>query len=275
VHLALLTLYLWTTSGQGAPLTADAIMAKVAANQDQAEKIRAEYVYKQHIHVVSRKTNKKMMREETADYTAVPTPTGLSKQLITLTGRYWHKGKYLEFKGEPAPDVEGVDGSLVDDFRTELTDDRKSKDGLARDLFPLTTEEQSHYQFKLLGEESLRGRAVYHIQFRPKDKDDSADWAGEAFIDEAEFQPLLVTTKLAHRIPFVVRTMFGTDLPGIGFSVDYQRQPDGIWFPVSFGTEFRVRALFFLSQDVSISLQNSGFEHTHVHSTIQYPASKQ
>jgi len=111
-------------------------------------------------------------------------------------------------------------------------------------------------------------RSVYHLGFGPKDQKD-IDWAGEAFIDALDFQPVRVFTKLSRRIPFMVRTLFGTDVPGIGFDVHYQRQADGVWFPISFGTEFRLHVLFFLNRDISISLENSAFEHTHVKSKIE------
>ena len=35
-----------------------------------------------------------------------------------------------------------------------------------------------------------------------------------------------------------------------------------------FGTEFRLRVLFFLKRNISISLRNSGFEHVHVKSKV-------
>ena len=139
---------------------------------------------------------------------------------------------------------------------------------MGKDLFPLTSEEQKNYQFRLLGQETQEGRNVYHIGFRPKDKDEIT-WAGEAYIDAAEFEPVRVFTKLSRRIPFMVRTMLGTDLPGIGFNVVYARQEDGVWFPATFGTEFRIRALFFINRDVSIALENSAFERTHVKSTMK------
>jgi hypothetical protein len=135
-------------------------------------------------------------------------------------------------------------------------------------LFPLTSEEQKDYVFKLLGQETLQGRDVYHISFWPKDKDEIT-WAGEAYIDAEEFQPVRVFTKLARRIPLMVRTLLGTDLPGIGFNVVYHRQPDGVWFPATLGTEFRIRAVFFINRQVSVSLENSAFEHTHVVSKIK------
>src|SRR5207237_565245 len=64
-----------------AGLTAEAIMARVAANQDRSEALRKQYVYKQHIHILTHKRGGKLMREETADYNVVPTPDGTKKKL--------------------------------------------------------------------------------------------------------------------------------------------------------------------------------------------------
>jgi hypothetical protein len=58
-------------------------------------------------------------------------------------------------------------------------------------------------------------------------------------------------------------------VPGLGFSVQYRRQPDGVWFPTGLGTEFRLRAVFFLKRDVFISVENFDFEHTHVDTKIE------
>jgi hypothetical protein len=250
-----------------APLAAGAIMERVAANQDRSEALRKQYVYRQHIHILTHKPNGKLLREETADYDVAPTPDGTKKDLKLLTGRYWSKGKYEAFQGEPAPEAESLDGSMIHGFRDDLSNE-KTKDSLGKDLFPLTSEEQKAYDFTLLGREVQQGRSVYHIGFRPKDKDEIT-WAGEAYIDAAEFQPVRVFTKLSRRIPFGVRTFLGTDLPGIGFNVVYKRQDDGVWFPATFGTEFRIHALFFINRQVSISLENSGFQHTQVESKIK------
>jgi hypothetical protein len=267
---------------QTEPLKAEDIMARVAANQDRSEALRKEYVYKQHIHIATHNKSR-MVREETADYDVVPLPDGTTqKQLKLLTGRYWNKGKYVDFQGEPVPaagssdadlihslrnhepvpEAGRTDAALIHNLRNDLSND-KSKDGLARDLFPLTSEEQKGYEFKLLGQEVEAGRNVYHIAFTPKDKQE-VTWAGEAFIDAAEFQPVRVFTKMSGRIPLLVRKMW-FDLPGIGFNVVYKRQEDGVWFPSSFGTEFQMQfgPLFFSNRDISISLKNSGVEHTH------------
>jgi len=248
------------------PPTAEAIMARVATNQDSSEKLRSQYIYQQHIQVISKKPGGKVLREETADYQVVPKPDHTERKLEQLSGRYWHKGKYEAFSGEPVPEADSTDAELVHDFREDVTNE-KSKDGLAHDLFPLTTDEQKSYKFRLIDHEPFEGRQAYHIAFTPKDDDDT-DWAGEAYIDAAEFQPIYVFTKLSQPLPFGVRKFLGTDLPGIGFAVHYRRQADGVWFPSSLGSEFRIRALFFFNRIMTVSLENKAFEHTHVETRI-------
>ena len=249
--------------------TAGEIMSRVAANQDKAEKLRQEYVYQQHVHAISRMTNGRLMREVTDDYDVTPTPEGSTKQLKSRTGKYYQKGKYLDIKEGSDPedkDDESLDEDLTDGFIKDLVND-KSKDGLARHLFPLTTEEQNKYKFHLIGEAEQDGRVVYRLGFSPAAHDDYA-WAGEALIDKDDFQPVLVFTKLNKKLPLLVRGVLGTDVPGVGFSVHYRRQPDGVWFPVSFGTEFRLKVLFFMKRNIVLSLENKNFQHTHVDTKI-------
>jgi hypothetical protein len=274
-------------------LTADQIMSKVAANQDRTEAARTHYIYVQHIRAVSRKTNGRVMCEEITDSRVMPRANGSHQDLLKLDGRAWKKNQYVQYthlldsddpehkqvKSEQE-DLEGLDVDLVENLRKNLTDDapkddsekghirantsdqENSKDGLDKDLFPLTTKQQKKYLFQLEGQQRMNGRDVYHLSFRPKDKSDF-DWKGHAFIDTQEFEPVVVYTELSRKIPLAVRTLLGTDLPGLGFSVTYARQPDGVWFPVSFGTEFRMRVLFFLARDISMSLENTHFEKTH------------
>ena len=66
----------------------------------------------------------------------------------------------------------------------------------------------------------------------------------------------------------MVRALLGRVLPGLGFNVEYRRFDEGVWFPVSFGTEFRLRAVFFINRDIMISLENSAFERAKVESKI-------
>src|ERR1700722_2249961 len=159
----------------------------------------------------------------------------------------------------------GRNGGLIHGFREDLSNE-KTKDGLAKYLFRLISEQQEN-EFKLLRQETLEGRSVYHINFRPKDKNEHT-WAGEAYIEAAEFQPARVFTKLSRRISFAVRTLLDADLPGIGFNV-FTAAEDGIWLPAKFGPEVRIHALFFINRDVAISLENTGFQHTHVESKMK------
>ena len=69
-------------------LTAEAIMAQVAANQDRRDQLRSEYIYHQRIHVVLQKANGTKMRDELADYLITPTPTGTQRKLTAISGYY-------------------------------------------------------------------------------------------------------------------------------------------------------------------------------------------
>jgi hypothetical protein len=262
---------------------AESIMARVAANQDRAEVDRLHYVYVQHAHVVSRK-GKTVMCEEVTDSRVTPLASGSHQELLKLDGRLLRKSKYVTYtsllsKHDGKTGIENdhdslsvsvgdddTDRDLVEGMRSNLADDR-SNDGLGARLFPLTSKSQSDYRFHLVGREHINGRDVFHIDFRPKDKDDYG-WKGDAYIDAIAYQPVVVRTAMARNIPFAVRALLGTSLPGLGFTVVYAPQPDGVWFPVSFGTEFKLHVLFFFSREILIDAQNSDFEKTHVSSKI-------
>jgi hypothetical protein len=157
---------------------------------------------------------------------------------------------------------EGLDRDLVENMRKNLMHE-KSKDGINAHLFPLTSEEQKNYTYQLAGRERMNGHDVFHIAFRPKDKNDFG-WKGDAYIDTAAYQPVLVTTAMARKIPFAVRTLLGTDVPGLGFTVVYAPQADGVWFPASFSTEFKIHVLYFFHREIVLDAQNREFEKTHV-----------
>lgn len=315
--------------GQSAPeppLTAEAIMARVAANQDRTEAERAHYVYLQHAKTVSRRGGT-VMCEETTDYRVTPAAEGSHQELLRVDGRAREKHTYVNYTtllpddddqaksaaktksagsasnpgtsqaganqangaqalqpgqgtaaAQPAkPDDRDdstsisigngtVDRQIVEHMRKNLMED-KSRDGINAHLFPLTTKEQSDYVFQLTGRERMNGRDVFHIVFRPKDHRDFA-WKGDAYIDAAAFEPVLVTTGMSRKIPFAVRTFLGTNFPGLGFTVTYAPQPGGIWFPVTFSTEFKIEVLFFFRRTVIVDAENRDFEMTHVTTRI-------
>lgn len=263
-------------------LNAAYIMTRVAANQDRAEAERAHYVYLQHATMSSRKGHT-VLCEEITDYRITPSDSGVHDELLKLDGRLRLQGKYVAYH-TLAPDTdaskvennhdsvevtmggENADRDMVEHMRANLMHD-KSKDGLNSRLFPLTSKQQADYDFQLAGQERLNGHDVFHITFRPKDKSDFG-WKGEAYVDVKDFQPVMITTGMARKIPFAVRTFLGTNLPGLGFTVVYAPQADGVWFPVSLSTEFKIQVLYFFRRVIILNAQNREFEKTHVTSRM-------
>ena len=250
-------------------------MARVAANQDRSESARARYVYLQHARVISRH-GKTIQCEEVTDTRVAPGASGSEQLLLKLEGRRLVKKRYVTYHELRKPDehnggdkIEVEDGTadqdLVENLRKNLTNE-KSKDGLNAGLFPLTLKAQSQYHFELKGRERRNGRDTFHIAFTPTG--DSFGWKGDAWIDAEKFQPLAVQTALGHNVPFAVRTLLGTSVPGLGFSVTYAEQADGVWFPVSFGSEFKINVLFFYHRQMTFAIDNRDFQKTHVESRI-------
>ena len=255
------------------PLTAETILARVAENQDRANEARASYVYHQDVLIRLNRTNGKLAREEYSEYTVTPTPNGTQRERLVFRGRYQDHGKTVEFD-KPGFERKSLDadagltGGLTDSFGN----DKKSRDGVERDMFPLTTKEQRKYRFHLDGEEDYQGTPVYWITFEPLKNTGGDDqvWAGEALIHRDEFQSVLVTTHLAEKIPMWVKAVFGTDVKALGFKVTYKKFADGLWFPVTYGGEFQFKALFLYSRKVGLSLRNSDFHRLQAHSEVSY-----
>jgi hypothetical protein len=268
LKLLLLGFLAFTVARADAQLSAADIMKSVAAVQDRDQQERSRFVYEETIRVATRRPGGKLAREERAEYYVTPTATGIDKKRLAISGRYWHKGGYQDFRGEPVPEAGSLDGGLTASMRDDLTND-ESKDGLGKDLFPLTSEEQKELKFELEGTEVVEGRPVYCIRFAPKDSKEFT-WAGEAVIDKEELQPVSVYTRLSRRIPFFVRAFLGTDVPGLGFNVHYKRLDKDVWFPDSFGTEFRLRAVFFINRTITISMESKNFKRTSVDSQIHF-----
>jgi len=253
----------------------DQIMARVAENQARAQDMRRAYVYNQKVQARFHRTNGKLTREEELEYLVTPTPAGIDKKLTHFEGKVDRNGRLISY-AEPGKEIKDldIDGDLMRDMVNDMTGDKESKDGIAHDMFPLTAAEQVKYIFTLEGEEVYRGREIYRVSFRPKPHTEDAEWKGEALIDTAECQPVMVTTKFAVHIPMAVKVLLGTDIKGLGFTVTYDKFDDGLWFPVSYGGEFHIRAVFFYARNMSISMVNSGFTRAKVSSKIAYHMSE-
>jgi hypothetical protein len=264
-------------------LTAEQIMARVAQLQDQAQAERTHYVYVQHAKVVSQQ-GRTIHCEETTDYRVVPTGKGEQMKLLDLEGRYRSHGHIVDYSALPPTQgkVEGaagaaavpisgdeIDVDMMEDMRDSFLD-AEAKDGIDAHLFPLTTKEQAGYSFRLARQEELNGRRVYHIEFRPSDPHEFR-WKGDAWIDTVTFEPVVVSSLMSRKIPLAIRTVLGTNVPGFGFTVVYAPQAGGVWFPVSFSTEFEIHVLFFFRRTIVIDAQNRDFEQTHVTTRIVGP----
>jgi hypothetical protein len=272
---ALILLSLFILPALAEEPTVDQIMARVAENQARAQDMRRAYVYNQKVLARFHRTNGKLAREERLEYLVTPTPAGIEKKLTHFEGKVQRNGKIVAYD-EPER-IHGdldIDGDLIRDMVGDMTGDKESKDGIAHDMFPLTANEQGKYIFTLEGKEVYRGRQIFRVSFRPKPHEGNADWKGEALIDAAECQPVMVTTKFATHIPMAVKVLLGTDLKGLGFTVTYEKFEDGLWFPVSYGGEFHIRAVFFYARNMSISMVNSGFTRAKVSSKIAYDMSE-
>lgn len=247
------------------------IMRRVAFNQAKTVDARQEFLYHQKQNVRLRRTNGKLAREEFREYDVAPTPRGVQRTLVALQGRYAKDGDYVVYD-ERQHDADSIDAGLAEAFTEEFHDERQSRDGIDNDLFPLTYHQQLKYDFRLAGQEMYRGRSVYRITFVPKDR---YGWKGEALIDAEEYQPVFVSTTLAHGVPLPVKALLGTDVKGLGFSVSYQRFADGVWFPVSYGGEFELHILFLYKRTISIALTNTAFRRVDVTSQVSYSAEAQ
>ena len=249
------------------------IMSRVGINQARSLEERQNWVYTQKQLLRMVRGNGRIAREEHREYVVTPKFRGVAKKLVKFDGKYESKGQDHSYD-KPGYEYKGtdIDGQILDSMSKDMTDDHASKDGVDHSLFPLTYHEQLKYNFKLVGSEEFHGKPVFRVSFEPKphqDFDDSV-WKGEALIDAAEYQPVLVTTKMARGLPLVVKTLLGTNLKGLGFSVTYQKFADGVWFPVSYGGEFDVRAVFFYKRTISVSMVNTDFRHTDVNSSVAY-----
>jgi len=254
----------------------ESIMGRVAENQDRTLELRSAFVYNQDVLIRFFRGNGKLAREESREYTVTPGPKDTTKTLLNFRGKYEKGGRYIEYTkpGYEYKDLD-IDGALMESLADDLTHDKGSRDGIAVDLFPLTSKSQAGYRFALEGKEEYRGREVFRISFKPAVMDDEhvfeeTPWAGLILVDALEYQPVLVTTRLAKGLPFLVKTVLGTNLRGLGFKVSYERQDDGLWFPVNYGGEFEVKAVFFYKRKMAVALRNFGFRHVRVDTQVTF-----
>jgi hypothetical protein len=302
-----LVLLLEGLAAQAAPKQGDAmdIMKKVAANTAAAIDGRRQYVYHQRIRAGLLKSNGEVVCRESREYTVVPQPAKTEKKLVSFSGEC-RDGKQMAAYDTPASPRPGVKENAaiqVDDERESITgmigalaNDRNSKDGIPPQLFPLSAEELPYYRFTLKGETTLKGRRTYDITFVPVehkgfcvdidgDKDgDKPDegqahvcrpWKGEVWIDAEDYQPSRIDTQMAKGVPWGVRVFMGINVRQLGFSLNYQRVADGVWFPATYGTEFRLTVFWGYKRTVTLSMENTDFRKTDAQSIVEFDQATQ
>ena len=266
----------YSTPQPQADETVESIMRRVAENQDKAQGLRSAFVYNQDLLIRFFRGNGKLAREEYREYNVTPGPADTKKTLVNFRGKYEKGGRYFEYT-KPGYEYKGVDidGDIMESLADDLTHDKQSRDGISVDLFPLTTRSQAGYRFTLEGREEYRGRSVFRISFKPASTDnkavfESTPWAGLILVDAVDYQPVLVTTHLAKGLPFLVKTVLGTNIKGLGFKISYEKQDDGLWFPVNYGGEFDVKAVFFYKRKMAITLRNHDFQRVRVDTNVTF-----
>ena len=272
LRLAIFSLCPLATFAQTASLPAlDEVLRRLAQNQENAVSARSSIVYTQEIRTRLMRGGSKLAREEKRRYTVTPTATSTEKKLDFFEGNYEHNGKLIPYTDPKFRHKDmDIDGDLVEDMTDDMVNNKESRDGIPRNLFPLTAREQAHYNFRLAGTQKVNGSEAIRILFEPKKGDDDRAWTGEVLVDPLEFQPIRVVTKLAINIPWAVKVFLGTNVRQLGFTVTYRKVADGLWFPISYGTEFHLRVLFGYARTIALSLDNRDFRRASAESSIRF-----
>lgn len=279
----------------GADSDALAIMTKTADNTSSAAETRRRYVYQQRIRSSLLRGSEAICRES-REYTVTPQKKTTEKKLISFSGEC-RQGQRMVPYSQPAGQAPGLKereaGGKGSDFdgrvtlaglMNDLASDPHSRDGIPRQLFPLSPGEQKYYKFTLKGETTIKDRRAYDIRFEPLVHqgvcvDSNLDpppegcfrpWKGKVWVDAEEYQPIRIDTQLAKGIPWDVRVLMGINIRQLGFSLTYQRVADGVWFPATYGTEFSITVFWGYKRTITMSMENSDFRKTDAQSTIQF-----
>lgn len=257
-------------SSPNAPPPVDDMLKKIGESQERSVEARGRIVYTQHVHARLLRANGKLAREERRTYTVTPTPAGFKRHLEQFEGWYESRGQMIPFD-TPGWKHKGLDldAELMDELIDEWTGKEESRDGIDRDLFPMTAEHQAKYRFSYSGTAKQGAEDRYRLTYEPASKN-SASWKGDIFVDPQTLYPTNMNSTFAYRIPMAVKIIFGISLRQLGFSVNYAKAIDDLWLPVSAGTEFHWRVLFGYARTLTLSLKNSDFRRASAESTITF-----
>lgn len=219
------------------------IMKKVAANTSSAVESRRRYVYRQRVRSSLLQSNGKVVCKESREYTVIPQAGTTERKLVAFTGEC-REGKKMVPYQEPGDFKPGISEKGVGSDResmagvvNDLAADPHTRDGIPRQLFPLSADDLASYRFTLKGETTINGRRTYDITFEPAghkgvcidvgeeksaftvhlhgtgesseaEQSGCRPWKGEVWIDAEEFQAIRIDTRLAREVPWGVRAGF-------------------------------------------------------------------
>lgn len=248
------------------PPPLEEMLAKIAESQETAQAAREKIVYTQFVHAKLIRTNGKLAREEKRTYIVTPSAKGFERKLEKFEGWYEKGGQMIPYSepGFEYKDID-IDGDLIDDLIDDWTGDSETRDGVDKDFFPLTAENQKKYSFRSTG--------PFQLAFAPRDK--RSQWKGDIFLDPVTLQPKSMQSTFAQKVPTAVKIILGVNIRQLGYSVNYAKTIDDLWFPVSAGTEFHIRVLFRYARTVTLSMTNSDFRRASAESTVTFDPVKE
>src|SRR5262245_19307680 len=224
--MKLLLLFAVSGCALAQPPDLEQILSRLARNQAKSLDARKDWIYNQKQLLRMIRGNGKLAREEHREYLIVPKPRGVHKELASFTGKYGINGKEVAYD-KPKFQYKGtdIDGEILDGMSNDMTNDGNSRDGISHDLLPLTFHQQLTYDCNHKVTEPYKSGDVYRVPFYPKPRrhgdDDGMVWRREVLIDAVEYQPVSIHTTLAWKMPMAVKILLGTDIRGLGFSVEY------------------------------------------------------
>ncbi len=261
---------------------ANEIMKRMASTIEASVDARRQYVYKQKVNARLIRTNGQVARAEKREYTATPGPERTEKTLVSLAGEYHKSKKNIIRYDKPGFEKGGmdIDGGLMEGLVDDMVNDKDSRDGIPHSFFPLSSKDLPAYRFTYKKATEVQGRKAHVIAFEPAGRtsgclhegDGCSDrpWKGEVVVDAEEFQPIRIYSDLDFKMPWGVKVFLGTNLRQTGFSVRYTRIAPNVWFPITYGTEFRLDVLFAYKRVITLALDSSEFQRTEAKSEIQF-----
>lgn len=222
------------------PLSADEIMHRAAAHSESSEVRSSKPNYTYTKHTVTEEMNPNGdLKERREKVYQVNVEGGLTyAKLVQMNGQNLSAAELRKQQEKETAE------------RQKITESRLNKKGDDREIF-LTTEIVERFQYKLVKETELNGRATYVIVFQPKTPKLPIkkmtdrflnEAAGTIWVDKEEFEVAKIDLQLQSEVA-LWGGMIGTLKKG-RFTLERTRMADGAWFNSASNGLFEGRKLF-------------------------------